>query len=1389
MGKRKRTEKSENFGRILQLLRKSARGAGPNQTFTQRELGILIAGVASAILDQPSVNPVNPRTVSDWEKGYPPQMLAHTLRLELSEENEREVWRQVYRHLISTTQSPTEAPRENDLVQAWEELWIPAAYQTSKNTGAISHWRQAIRGSDSHGIPYFTGRKQALLDLVQFATQETRGSCVVTGTPGAGKSALLGLTVLASRAHPETNTIESAQLIPRSLVNAAINCHSLNKDEVVNSLLQELDLASTKLGSERDDLFVIEGVEKRGNPVLIFDGLDEAQDAGQIARLLYQLSWQARVIVGTRRTATEGKESLGLPKALGHPKLVIDLDRPPWLQDSDIVDYLVRRLSDDQRPSGYSTTSGAGKKRQVRRVAAEASRFAKGNFLVAQYVAEDLLATDPIAPSTANWVENRMWPERLEDWIERDLRQRLDNEFDRVLSLLTPLAYAEQGGISVDVWFAMARTLNPELTETARISWAIDKVPFYISRSERSDDSETRFIFRHEAFAQYVRSRSRWDRVQRALTDALLELIPRQESNQHLMWHRAPSYVRTNIVRHASKAGRLQELVEKYPGLLPCVDPWTLLPLLPLLLVGGTRHIAATYQRAANVLENESFETRAAYLHFHASALGHRELARAMENLGKLPWRVGWRGGPPAGMAPIATIRGKQVVDLVIPDLGSVALAIDNSQGIMFDLAGLLTVGSIDLPGISGNGHLVAFTGVEGESLLGEVHENLSDFVEVLSIGFVSAKAIGRLHQEATITASSVLRTSSSDLLITGGQDGSVLLWSVDSKKKEQEPIAHLSVGTGEVNQVTASRSLIAAGSSKGELKAWTIDESSDKIVTILDATVPQPVDLLLQTDLPDQILISVSRSGQALTFFAKEECSTSLRMNHQFDKSTAERVQEILLAPWYLGSRLLMLQLSTDRIEQWVLEKGQQPKRILPVEPKYPIDKAAIIAAAPTTLLATVERSGLTRVYAVEGERGDSRIVSAFSQGQVRSVTPLKHAELPIFASTSWHQDVVKLWLVDPSASLESESPISANQRIHVLQATDHPLKGNIAAILTAEDKVLIWQIPEEQGVSPSLPELPKQEETEHIAILSTSHAPFLTTCSVEGNLDVWNLLNAPFCEASGLKHGDVVRILTVVSGITEAAFATTGWDGTTHVWRRGAEEWAKARTVQSGETVSHVASLIDAQLGSILITGGAEEGLVKAWRLEVGGPTDGRENTKADITLRFDRPVEEMAILSTLENGSLVSVAGGEDGFTSIWRLDEGDNQDPISVFNHGTPVKQIVSLRQSEGMPAFVTRSTSTLKYWDLGLEKMTPREFDAPIEEITALVSPSIRPDGLAVATADNKLFVWTPGHQPMRTDPLVIQPNCEIQNLKWLPGPGWLLFVADEKALVAIEPYP
>jgi hypothetical protein len=421
---------------------------------------------------------------------------------------------------------------------------------------------------------YFSGRGRVLTRLVTWLTAaEGDGRArVVTGSPGCGKSAVLGRIVAPSvawyRVRLDIADVDPATIAPEGCVTAAVHVRHKRLEEVVVRIASALGVVV------EGTVALLQELSRRGQAgrkpvVIVIDALDEAgsgtaADAAgrgeprRIARELLRPMSEipgVRLLIGTRRE---------LASSLGPAVTVLDLDAAEYRADEDVAGYVRKVLLAAREPD--IPTPYREKDDLADNVAKGVARRADGVFLVARMIARSLRYQDaPIDVSRPGWVDDL--PSEIgaafDDWFAR-----FGDKETRVRRVLLPLAFAEGHGLPRgQIWRRLSTALAGTDCTEEDITWALTMASAYVA--EVVDDGRSAYRLYHQALAEHMRATAGQPapRIQEKIVDALISTIPVSADYGGPDWFTSAPYVRQHLAIHAQAAGRLADLIPD-PGFL-----------------------------------------------------------------------------------------------------------------------------------------------------------------------------------------------------------------------------------------------------------------------------------------------------------------------------------------------------------------------------------------------------------------------------------------------------------------------------------------------------------------------------------------------------------------------------------------------------------------------------------------------------------------------------------------------------------------------------------------------------------------------------------------------------------------------------------------------------
>jgi WD40 repeat protein len=510
---------------------------------------------------------------------------------------------------------------------------------------AAAHFELAARGIEvgEEGW-FFSGRRRLLKQLVEWLRSAEHGVRIVTGTPGSGKSAVLGrLATLSDEEYRqaalragEAKEVDEA-VPPVGAIDVAVHAKGKSLDDCARALARGLGVTLGPEASIDTAKLVTDIGSLSRSLTLMIDALDEAA-GGQGQTIATQLIVplgrlpRIRVLVGSRRSLDgsvipKGEDRHGRLLAVFGADAPIDDLQDEQETEGDIAEYVRRRLATSEKHRYKDKTSLA---EAAERVAARAD----GGFLYARIVSRTLQEQDQLdgaLPATA-----------LEAF-EQDIAARFEGDERRVEDLLGALAWGEGKGLTRRVWPIVASALTirerPYLDDD--IAWALGHAGWHII--EAGEGGQAVYRLGHQALADHYRGRFEGKEAQGRIVAALRQGV------QGASWLDCDRYLWRHLADHA-QGSSLAELIRD-PGYLAVADPVRLVVALRKVDFANARRFADIYNRAVDRLIGLSPIERMPLIHMTAQ-MEDPELAPTLEAPVPTRWRCRW-----AHMRPSAAHR------------------------------------------------------------------------------------------------------------------------------------------------------------------------------------------------------------------------------------------------------------------------------------------------------------------------------------------------------------------------------------------------------------------------------------------------------------------------------------------------------------------------------------------------------------------------------------------------------------------------------------------------------------------------------------------------------------------------------------------------------------
>ncbi len=718
----------------------------------------------------------------------------------------------------------------------------------------------------------FTGRERELEKLSNWFDKPAgdHGLRIVTGGPGTGKSALLG--VLACLTHPDlrpfAEAIEQgipARLKPRRRKHghiAAVHARNRTSSELLRSITSQLVGILPRAMDDIEDITeaqqntyierLTEELRAAGTqPIIILDALDEAADPVGLLLSLIQPIATARMIDGSPvcRLLIGTRKQRRLVSLFDLPETgedgLIDLDDIPNDRVSgEVYDYVAEliRQVDGQHPSWDAEETNASTIRVLTEQVAEAvsgeqaAAYDIGPFLLAQLYLHQVMKQP--APRTTEDAEflGRLAPRSVTEALR--WQQSAKDSSPWLRPLLAGFAHAKGTGIPARLARLIAQELAPGLARpsSSEIDQAMEMARFYL-RSEVDDDGSTIYGLFHQALQDHLWEHPYGDGVpwvdyavstgsRSAAERVFATLLTEFRSETQLLDgddKKTSPYLYRHLGEHAIDAGRFDVLATS-PDYLSRAEPENLLRDFRM-----TTAVSVSREAATVYLNSEKF---------HRKAVPSQRLKRLIVDA------VGLRAynlyeflvtdGPGMGSPRWATSEASPYLADVIPSGVTGVVGIDCAllEGRPIAIVASRN-GSIRLWDLAAGTQLTQFLGKAGNDLTSSV---LCIEVDGRSV-FVSARKGGsswdirggdelligdaaRRDEVGRFIAFSSVEVDGQPFLVTSSTNGALQVWDL---AEGAEKAAEIFGRHQAMCAVTGGDSVIVTGGADGVLRSWLV--------------------------------------------------------------------------------------------------------------------------------------------------------------------------------------------------------------------------------------------------------------------------------------------------------------------------------------------------------------------------------------------------------------------------------------------------------------------------------------------------------------------------------------------------------------------------------------
>jgi WD40 repeat protein len=1049
---------------------------------------------------------------------------------------------------------------DDTALSAWG--WMLSADQE-----AGRHWLPRARGvaTDTERGYRFRGRTAALSRLVEWLdlAEPDGRPMVVTGSPGVGKSAVLGRIVTTADRHISASLAPDDDAVRATVDSVACAVHAKGKtaSEVAAEIARAASVGIPVTPADLAPILRERLARRPGRFNVVIDALDEAATPTEARQLVHEVvlplargcaRFGVQVVVGTRRADDAGD----LLVQFGSAVELIDLDDAQFFTEADLADYALatlRGVGADQPLSPYTDEDVA------RPIAQRIATLAEGNFLVAGLVARAraLRDTAPVDPESVSFAAT------VGDALDRYLEGLPDAGATPARLALTALAFAETPGLPLPLWGAAVAALGGRSTERELAAFAQRSAANFLV--ETGSPAAPVYRLFHQALNEALLSARLRESARRLDERELLYAWVR--FGHRVGWAAAPDYLLRSLPQHAVRAREVDTLLNDpeyvlhayLDRLLPAADDAT-------TEVGRAR--AQLLQRTPSAVQADAAERAALF-----SVVDHLDgLGSGLEPTAEAPYHARWARTPPRLERTVLEGHSDAVCDVcAVPVDGRSFLASAGEDGTvrLWDphtsqnervidchddcIRGVYAVGD-------GNGVLLATAGHDAtirlwdprtgghvRTLMGHddwvrnlcavpmpdgrhLLASASDDRTVRLWDPFNGKPIHVLSGHAGwVTAVTHLPAGPHGMVASAGFDGTIRLWDPETGLAQQTLAGHEGWVTTLCAVRTARGPLLASAGYDGTVRLW--DPVYGTAVWQVDAGAGPLTDVCtLEVD-GRLLLCSTGEDGVIRVWdTATGEPLPELRGHVSW-------IRAICALP--VGSRQLLATAGDDgTVRLWDPVTGQ-PERVMDGGRTGPV---AAVCAAPSsagTLLASAGSDGTVRLW--EPRTGTARAALRAHVAANTDVCSVVDEGRHLLVASS-ENPAVATWDLDADISM---TPLEGHyERVNAVCALD--VDGRTLVASAADDETIrVWD-PGSGVVREVL--LGHRNWVTALAAVTVHGRQMLASADKNGIVRLWD--TAGRCEWESHGHHDAVNALCAVTAGGREVLASAGADSVIRLW-----------------------------------------------------------------------------------------------------------------------------------------------------------------------------------------------------------------------------------------------
>ncbi|MRH89609.1 hypothetical protein GFY24_19535 [Nocardia sp. SYP-A9097] len=1073
--------------------------------------------------------------------------------------------------------------------------------------------RVRVMGDQHDGGWWFCGRHAALGAITNWLElpERDRTLLVVTGDPGSGKSAVLGL--IASLTHADYRAVAftlglPAEMIPPvGAVDVEISARHRTADQIRDSIAAEAGLTAATV----DDL--VQQLTGRTEVLtVLIDAVDESRDPNVlIAELLRPLTehtdGHVRVVVGTRRN---------LLSDLGGYYDTIDLDSAQYADPTALVAHAELRLR------GSAAHYVELDSHLVTAIATAVAEKAERSFLVARIVA-DALSADHVIPDP----ENPSWRHDLPKVpglaMANDLRSRLGDQADRARDLLRPLAFAEGQGLpDKELWAPLAsRIAEVEYTDDDLI-WLLRTAGSYVIESTEAGNSAYRL--HHQALAEYLAA-DLDDRVVHAyFVQVLRQRVPMVADGSR-DWLRAHPYTVSHLASHAAHAELIDELVTDVDYLVHA-EPTPLLAALNAVTTDTARLISTIYRCSASHHRRMQPAGRRQILAIDAARFQAKQLQEQLNR--SLDWPARWATGSLTHAAHRATFTGHAgaVTGVACARIEGRSLAVTSGHDRTVRMWDMRTgVEQALLTGHTDWVSAVACTDLDGHAVAVTTGYDLTVRVWDLYSGTERAVLTGHTDWVSAVACTQI---NGRAVALTTGRDRTVRVWDLHSGTERAILTGHTDwVSAVACTQINGRAVALTTGRDR-TVRVWDLHSGTERAILTGHTDWVSAVACTCIGD--ETVAVTTSYDRTVRVWNLRDGTERAVLTGHT-NTVTAVTCTEI-------GDETVAVTTSYDRtVRVWDLGSGTERAELTSHTNWVSAVACTDIDNHPVAL--TTGWDSTLRLWELDASRHERHASGHADRVIAAAAHSLSDSTIAV---TTGRDTEVRIW------DLRTGTPLAVltghTRWVSGVACID--VDGHPVAVTTSRDNtVRVWDL---------------RTATEHamytghghwvsaVACIDVDGHPVAVTTSRDATVRVWDLATGSQRDVL-LGHTNPVDAVACTTVDGHPVAVTTGDDRTVRVWdlRTGTQ-----RRILTGHTDS-VNSVACTSIDNVpvAVTAGIDR-TVRVWDLRTG--------TQRRILTGHTDSVNSVACTS-IDNVPIV-ITAGHDRTVRIWNLDTTDSPTVI-------------------------------------------------------------------------------------------------------------------------------